>query len=126
MPLRAVFDSIVVKPAAAAEEKKSPGGLLIPGTARPLDGDLHEGVVISVGQDVGHKVKKRPGGPDGLEYEYPAVKPGERVLYRGKGTAVVEGGEAFAILKPADVLVVIEPRGDLVDELARAATRGAP
>jgi chaperonin GroES len=102
---RPLHDRILVKRIEA--EEKTPGGIIIPDTAKekPIEGE-----VLAVG----------PGARD----ETGAVRPldvrvGDRVLFgKWSGTEVLIDGEDRLIMKEADVFGVIE--GD-VHSSARAA-----
>jgi len=92
---RPLHDRILVKRIEA--EEKTPGGIIIPDTAKekPIEGE-----VLAVG----------PGARD----ETGAVRPldvrvGDRVLFgKWSGTEVLIDGEDRLIMKEADVLGVIE------------------
>jgi chaperonin GroES len=78
-------------------QEKTPGGIIIPDTAKekPVEGE-----VLAVG----------PGAPDETGKLRPlGVKPGDRVLFaKWAGTEVLIGGEERLILKESDILGVIE------------------
>ena len=95
MKFRPLHDRVVVK--RVAEETKTAGGIIIPGTAQEKPS---EGKVIAVGpgtrDDAGNLVK--------LD-----VKKGDRVLF-GKwgGTEVTIDGEELLIMKESDIMGVLE------------------
>jgi chaperonin GroES len=79
-------------------EERTPGGVIIPDTAKekPVEGE-----VLAVG----------PGVPDELgKLRVPGVKVGDRVLIaKWAGTEVLIGGEDRLILKESQILGIIEP-----------------
>lgn len=95
MKIRPLHDRVLVKPLEA--EQKTPGGIIIPETAKekPM-----EGKVVAVG----------PGarGEDGKQHPLD-VKKGDRVLYgKWTGTEVKVGGEELLIIKEADIMGIVE------------------
>lgn len=90
MKLKPIEDRVVVKIAAASEEKKI-GGIIIPDTAKEKP-QMAE--VIAVGTD---------------EDLLKAVKVGDKVLY-GKyaGTEIELEGEKLLILSKSDILAIVE------------------
>jgi chaperonin GroES len=95
MKLRPLHDRVLVKPLEA--EQKTPGGIIIPETAKekPMGGK-----VVAVG----------PGarGEDGKQHPLD-VKKGDRVLYgKWSGTEVKVGGEELLIIKEADIMGIVE------------------
>src|ERR1700736_5888762 len=92
---RPLHDRVLVKRIEAAE--KTPGGIIIPDTAKekPIEGE-----VLAVG----------PGAPDETGKIRPLdVKTGDRVLFgKWSGTEVLIGGEERLILKESDILGIIE------------------
>jgi chaperonin GroES len=102
---RPLHDRVLVKRIEA--EEKTPGGILIPDTAKekPVEGE-----VLAVG----------PGARDETGRIIPLdVKVGDRVLFgKWAGTDVLIEGEERLILKEADILGVIE-------EKRRSASRAA-
>jgi chaperonin GroES len=95
MKIRPLHDRVLVKPLEA--EQKTPGGIIIPETAKekPM-----EGKVVAVG----------PGarGEDGKQHPLD-VKKGDRVLYgKWSGTEVKVGGEELLIIKEADIMGIVE------------------
>lgn len=95
MQIRPLHDRIVVK--RVEEEKKSPGGIVIPDTAaeKPIQGE-----VIAVGKG---KVL------DNGEVRPVEVKVGDKVLF-GKfaGTEVKFEGEELVVMREDDVMAIVE------------------
>lgn len=90
MKLRPIEDNVVVKIAAAAEEKTI-GGIIIPDTAKEKP-QIAE--VIAVGTDEDLKA---------------IVKVGDKVLYgKYSGTEVELDGEKYLILSKGDILAIVE------------------
>jgi chaperonin GroES len=94
MTLKPIQDRIVIK--EVETEKKSPGGLILAGSAadKPT-----QGTVLSVG----------PGktSEDGI-LVVPGVNPGDRVLFvQGAGQVVKLEDEEFRILQEVDILAII-------------------
>jgi chaperonin GroES len=95
MKLRPLQDRVVVK--RVEEEKKTPGGIVIPDSAaeKPIKGE-----VVAVG----------PGKrTDDGKVNAPDVKKGDTVLF-GKyaGTEVKLDGEELVVMREDDLLAVIE------------------
>jgi chaperonin GroES len=94
MNIRPLHDRLIVK--REAEERKSPGGIVIPDTAteKPTFGR-----VIAVG-----KGKVLENG----EVRAPEVKKGDKVLF-GKytGTEVKVDGEELVVMREEDVMAVL-------------------
>jgi chaperonin GroES len=92
--IKPLYDRIVVK--GIDEEHKSPGGIIIPDTAKEKP---QQGKVVAVGQG-----RREDGKLIPID-----VKPGDRVLF-GKyaGTEIKIDGEEHLILREDDVLGVIE------------------
>ena len=92
---RPLHDRILVKRIEA--EEKTPGGIIIPDTAKekPIEGE-----VFAVG----------PGARDETGTVQPLdVRVGDRVLFgKWSGTEVIIHGEDRLIMKEADILGVIE------------------
>jgi chaperonin GroES len=92
---RPLHDRILVKRIEA--EEKTPGGIIIPDTAKekPIEGE-----VLAVG----------PGARDETGTVQPLdVRVGDRVLFaKWSGTEVIIGGEDRLIIKENDVFGVIE------------------
>jgi chaperonin GroES len=92
--VRPLHDRLIVK--RVTEEEKSPGGIIIPDTAKEKP---QEGVVIAVGS----------GKQDDGKVVPVDVRPGDHVLF-GKygGTEIKLDGEEHLILREGDILGVIE------------------
>ncbi len=92
---RPLHDRVLVRRVEA--EEKTPGGIIIPDTAKekPVEGE-----VLAVG----------PGARDETGKIIPLdVKVGDRVLFgKWSGTEVIIDGEERLILKESDILGVIE------------------
>lgn len=95
MKFRPLHDRVVVQ--RVAEETKTAGGIIIPGTAQEKPS---EGKVTAVGPGV--------RGEDGKIVKLD-VKKGDRVLF-GKwgGTEVTIDGKELLIMKESDIMGVIE------------------
>ena len=100
MKFRPLHDRIVVERIEA--EEKTPGGIIIPDTAKEKP---QQGRVLAVG----------PGGRDETGKLIPIdVKVGDTVLFgKWSGTEVVIGGEEVLIMKESDVM------GIIVEQVAR-------
>jgi chaperonin GroES len=95
MNIRPLHDRLIVK--REAEERKSPGGIVIPDTAteKPTFGK-----VIAVG-----KGKVLENG----EVRAPDVKTGDKILFgKYSGTEVKVDGEEFVVMREEDVMAVVE------------------
>jgi chaperonin GroES len=94
---RPLHDRVLVKRVEA--EEKTPGGIIIPDTAKekPVEGE-----VLAVG----------PGARDETGRVQPLdVKVGDRVLFgKWSGTEVLIEGEDRVIMKEADILGIVEGR----------------
>jgi chaperonin GroES len=91
---RPLHDRIIVKRIAA--EEKSPGGLIIPDTAKEKP---QEGLVIAVG----------PGEQKNGTLVPVEVRAGDHVLFgKYSGTEIKLDGEEHLILRASDILGVIE------------------
>ena len=95
MQIKPLHDRVVVR--RLDEDTKTPGGIIIPDTAKekPMQGE-----VVAVG----------PGGRDdsGKRVE-PDVKAGDTVLFgKWSGTEVKIGGEELSIMKESDIMGIIE------------------
>lgn len=95
MGFRPLHDRVLVR--RIEEEEKTPGGIIIPDTAKEKPS---EGEVIAVG----------PGARDENGKLVPLdVKVGDRVLFgKWSGTDVVIEGEDLLIMKESDILGIIE------------------
>jgi chaperonin GroES len=95
MTIRPLHDRLIVK--REAEERKSPGGIVIPDTAteKPTFGK-----VIAVG-----KGKVLENG----EVRAPDVKTGDKILFgKYSGTEVKVDGEELVVMREEDVMAVVE------------------
>ena len=95
MQIKPLHDRVVVR--RLEEDTKTPGGIIIPDTAKekPMQGE-----VVAVG----------PGGRDdsGKRVE-PDVKTGDTVLFgKWSGTEVKIDGEELLIMKESDIMGIIE------------------
>jgi chaperonin GroES len=93
--IRPLHDRVIVK--REPEERKSPGGIVIPDTAseKPTFGN-----VIAVGQG---KVL------DNGQVRPPDVKVGDRILFgKYSGTEVKVNNEELVVMREADVMAVVE------------------
>jgi chaperonin GroES len=95
MNVRPLHDRVVVR--RIEEEQKTPGGVIIPDTAKekPMQGE-----VVAVG----------PGARNERGEIVPLdVKPGDRVLFgKWSGTEVKLDGEELLIMKESDIMGVVE------------------
>ena len=100
MKFRPLHDRVVVTRIDA--ENKTPGGIIIPDTAKEKP---TEGEVIAVG----------PGGRDEAGKLIPIdLKKGDRVLFgKWSGTEVKIDGEELLIMKESDILGVIEGKASV-------------
>ena len=95
MNIRPLHDRLIVK--REAEERKSPGGIVIPDTAteKPTFGK-----VIAVG-----KGKILENG----EVRPPDVKTGDKILFgKYSGTEVKVDGEELLVMREEDVMAIVE------------------
>jgi chaperonin GroES len=95
MNIRPLHDRLIVK--REAEERRSPGGIVIPDTAteKPTFGK-----VIAVG-----KGKVLENG----EVRSPDVKKGDKILFgKYSGTEVKVDGEELVVMREEDVMAVVE------------------
>ncbi|MDH7602555.1 MAG: co-chaperone GroES [Armatimonadota bacterium] len=93
--IKPLGDKVVVEP--VEEEEKSPGGIILPDTAKKKP---QEGIVVAVG----------PGKvlDDGSRGEM-AVKPGDRVIYaKYGGTEVTVDGKEYVILDQDSIYAIRE------------------
>ncbi len=95
MKFKPLQDRVVVR--RIQEEEKTPGGIIIPDTAKekPMQGE-----VVSVG----------PGARDDSGTVVALdVKPGDRVLFgKWSGTEVKIDGQELLIMKESDIMGIIE------------------
>jgi chaperonin GroES len=97
MKFRPLHDCVLIR--RVEEDEKTPGGIIIPDTAKekPMEGE-----VVAVG----------PGarGEDGTLHPLD-VKPGDRVLFgKWSGTEIKLDGEDLMIMKESDIMGVFEGR----------------
>ncbi len=97
MKFRPLQDRVLIR--RVEEDAKTPGGIIIPDTAKekPMEGE-----VVAVG----------PGarGEDGTLHPL-GVKAGDRVLFgKWSGTEIKLDGEDLMIMKESDIMGVIEGR----------------
>jgi chaperonin GroES len=94
MTLKPIQDRIVIK--EIESEKKSPGGLILAGSAADKP---NQGVVIAVG----------PGTYlENGEFVVPGVSEGDKVLFvQGAGQVVKLEDEEFRILQEVEILAII-------------------
>jgi chaperonin GroES len=95
MQFRPLHDRVVVR--RIEEDERTPGGIIIPDTAKEKP---QQGEVISVG----------PGARDEKGVVQPLdVKAGDRVLFgKWSGSEVKIDGEELLIMKESDILGVLE------------------
>jgi chaperonin GroES len=95
MQFRPLHDRVLIR--RVEQEEKTPGGIIIPDTAKekPMEGE-----VIAVG----------PGARDESGKVQPLdVKPGDRVLFgKWSGTEIRLDNEEFVVLKESDIMGVLE------------------
>jgi chaperonin GroES len=95
MNIRPLHDRVIVK--REAEERKSPGGIVIPDTAteKPVFGK-----VLAVGKG---KVL------DNGDVRAPDVKVGDKILFgKFSGTEVKMDGDELVVMREDDVMAVVE------------------
>ena len=95
MKFRPLHDRVLIR--RVEEEEKTPGGIIIPDTAKEKP---QEGEVLAVG----------PGARDETGKLIPLdVKVGDRVLFgKWSGTEVKMDGEELLIMKESDIMGIIE------------------
>ena len=95
MKFRPLGDRVVVR--RVAEDQKTPGGIIIPDTAKEKPS---QGEVTAVG----------PGGRDETGKLIPIdVKVGDRVLFgKWSGTEVKIDGQELLIMKESDIMGIID------------------
>lgn len=94
--LKPLGDRVIIEP-QEEEASTSPGGIIIPDTAREKP---QLGVVIAVG----------PGRTtdEGKVIEIP-VKDGDRVVYsKYAGTEYAQNGNEYLIIRESDILAIVE------------------
>jgi chaperonin GroES len=95
MTFRPLGDRILVR--RVEEDAKTPGGIIIPDTAKEKP---QQGEVLAVGPGARDK--------DGRRLE-PELKPGQKVLFgKWSGSEVRINGEDLLIMKESDVLGVLD------------------
>jgi chaperonin GroES len=104
MKIKPLHDRVVVR--RIEEEERTPGGVIIPDTAKekPMQGE-----VLAVG----------PGGRDETGKRIPPdVAAGDKVLFgKWSGTEVKVDGEELLIMKESDIMGIIE-QGAVVGKAA--------
>ena len=94
MKFRPLHDRVLVK--RLDEDEKSPGGIIIPDTAKEKPS---EGKVVAVGSGT----KSEDGKVTALD-----VKKGDKILFgKWSGTEVTVGGYDLIIMKESDILGII-------------------
>lgn len=95
MKIKPLADKVIVKPSESSENK-TPGGIIIPDTAKEKP---QEGKIVAVG----------PGRTDDNGKIIPMnVKVGEKVLYSKYGGSELKyEGEEYLIMSESDILAVI-------------------
>ena len=94
MKFRPLHDRVLVK--RIDEDEKSPGGIIIPDTAKEKPS---EGKVVAVGSGS----KSEDGTVTALD-----VKKGDKILFgKWSGTEVTVDGDDFIIMKESDILGII-------------------
>jgi len=96
LKIKPLADRVIVKPSETSENK-TPGGIIIPDTAKEKP---QEGKIVAVG----------PGRTDDNGAIIPMnVKVGEKVLYSKYGGSELKyEGEEYLIMSESDILAVIE------------------
>ena len=94
MKFRPLHDRVLVK--RLDEDEKSPGGIIIPDTAKEKPS---EGKVVAVGNGT----KSEDGKVTALD-----VKKGDKILFgKWSGTEVTVDGDDLIIMKESDILGII-------------------
>ena len=94
MKFRPLHDRVLVK--RLDEDEKSPGGIIIPDTAKQKPS---EGKVVAVGSGT----KSEDGKVTALD-----VKKGDKILFgKWSGTEVTVDGDDLIIMKESDILGII-------------------
>ncbi|MBS39762.1 MAG: co-chaperone GroES [Pseudomonadota bacterium] len=94
MKFRPLHDRVLVK--RLDEDEKSPGGIIIPDTAKEKPS---EGKVVAVGSGT----KSEDGKVTALD-----VKKGDKILFgKWSGTEVTVDGDDLIIMKESDILGII-------------------
>ncbi|HEX6142539.1 MAG TPA: co-chaperone GroES [Geminicoccaceae bacterium] len=98
MDIRPLHDRVVVR--RLDEDERTPGGVIIPDTAKekPMQGE-----VLAVGPGARDEQGKRIAMD---------VKVGDRILFgKWSGTEVKIGGEELLIMKESDIMGIFESTG---------------
>ena len=98
MKIKPLHDRVVVR--RIEEEERTPGGVIIPDTAKekPMQGQ-----VLAVGPGARDESGKRIA---------PDVKEGDTILFgKWSGTEVKMDGEELLIMKESDIMGIIEKAG---------------
>ena len=98
MDIRPLHDRVVVR--RLDEDERTPGGVIIPDTAKekPMQGE-----VLAVGPGARDESGKR------IEMD---VQVGDRILFgKWSGTEVKLGGEELLIMKESDIMGIFENAG---------------
>ncbi len=99
MKVRPLHDRVVVR--RIEEDQKSPGGVIIPDTAKEKPS---QGEIVAVGPGA----RNEQGALVPLE-----VKVGDRVLFgKWSGTEVKLDGEELLIMKESDIFAIVEGAAD--------------
>lgn len=97
MSFKPLHDRVLVR--RLEEEEKTPGGLIIPDTAKEKP---QTGEVIAVGEG---------SRKDSGELIPMSVKPGDRILFgKWSGTEVKLDGTDYLIMKESDILGILEDK----------------
>ena len=90
MKLKVIDDKVLVQPDEAAEDEKSPGGIIIPDTAKEKP---QKGTVVAVGTDEDLK---------------DVVKKGDKVVF-GKytGDEIEFEGKKYLVVQRSDILALV-------------------
>ncbi|MFN4090776.1 MAG: co-chaperone GroES [Alphaproteobacteria bacterium] len=95
MRFRPLHDRVVVK--RVEETQKTPGGIIIPDTAKEKP---QEGEVVAVGPGA----RNEKGEIQALD-----VKVGDRILFgKWSGTEVKLDGQEYLIMKESDIMGIVE------------------
>jgi chaperonin GroES len=95
MNIRPIYDRVVVT--RLEEEQTSPGGIVIPDTAKEKS---VRGKVVAVGPG-----KKMENG----ERHTPDVKKGDEVLFgKYSGSEVKLNGEEYVVMREDDIIAIVE------------------
>src|SRR4051812_40251970 len=95
MNIRPLHDRLIVK--REAEERKSPGGIVIPDTAaeKPTFGKV---IAVGKGKVLDNGGSRAPGGKDG-----------DKIMFgKYSGTEVKVDGQEFLVMREEDVMAIVE------------------